>query len=154
MWAIPPSKLCVTFSWQMCRQELSQQTELHGVPDTVLQPAYSTVHHYTSRCYYKHVELAHKTSIGVPSLIHWSHNWRQIHTKCQYNNLFQEKIRIIIVVLITQGTVKDIVRSRFIPQTLVVQTLDSIIHQINHYPVDKYLGNKLRYPPDRFLSSG
>ena len=36
----------------------------------------------------------------------------------------------------------------------VVQTLDSAIHQINHYPVDKYQGNRLRYTLDRFLSSG
>ena len=31
-------------------------------------------------------------------------------------------------------------------QTLVVQTLDSAIYQINHYPVDKYYKNQLRYP--------
>ena len=36
----------------------------------------------------------------------------------------------------------------------VVQTWDSAIHQINDSPVDKYLGNQLRYPLDRFLSSG
>ena len=36
----------------------------------------------------------------------------------------------------------------------VVQTLDSAIHRINHYPLDKYLGNQLRYPLDRFLSGG
>ena len=36
----------------------------------------------------------------------------------------------------------------------VVQTLDSSIHRINHYPADKYLGNQLRYPQDRFLSGG
>lgn len=121
VWTIPPSKLCVTFSWQMRRQELSQQTEHHGVPDTVLQPAYSTVHHYTSWCWYKHVEPANKTSRGVPSLIHWSHNWRQIHTKCQYNNLFQEKIRIIIIVLISQVMVKDNVRSRFFSQVVILE---------------------------------
>ena len=35
----------------------------------------------------------------------------------------------------------------------VVQTLDSTIHRINHYPVDiKCQGNQLRYPMDRFLS--
>ena len=28
----------------------------------------------------------------------------------------------------------------------VVQKLDSTIHRINHYPVDKYQGNQLRYP--------
>ena len=37
---------------------------------------------------------------------------------------------------------------------LVVQTLDSAIHWINHSPVDKYLGKQLRYPLDRFLSGG
>ena len=36
----------------------------------------------------------------------------------------------------------------------VVQTLDSAIHWINHYPADKYLGNQLRYQLVRFLSSG
>ena len=38
----------------------------------------------------------------------------------------------------------------------VVQTLDSAIHRINRYPVDKYYnyGNQLRYPLDRVLSIG
>ena len=36
----------------------------------------------------------------------------------------------------------------------VVQTLDSAIHQINHYPADKYCGNQLRYPLDSDLSGG
>ena len=36
----------------------------------------------------------------------------------------------------------------------VVQTLDSAIHRINHYPADKYLGNQLHYPLDRYLSTG
>ena len=36
----------------------------------------------------------------------------------------------------------------------VVQTLDSAIHRINHYPADKYYGNQLRYPLDRDLSGG
>ena len=39
-------------------------------------------------------------------------------------------------------------------QTLVVQTLDSAIHRINHYPVDKYYGNQLRYPLDSDLTGG
>ena len=34
----------------------------------------------------------------------------------------------------------------------VVQKLDSAIHWINHYPVDKCQGNQLRYPVDRDLS--
>ena len=34
----------------------------------------------------------------------------------------------------------------------VAQTLDSAIHRINHYPVDKYLGNQLHYQLDRDLS--
>ena len=34
----------------------------------------------------------------------------------------------------------------------VVQKLDSTIHRINHYPVDKYQGIQLRYPVDRDLS--
>ena len=36
----------------------------------------------------------------------------------------------------------------------VVQTLDSAIHRINHYPADKYLGNQLCYPLDKDLSIG
>ena len=39
-------------------------------------------------------------------------------------------------------------------QAPVVQTLDSAIHQINHYPVDKYLGNQLHYRLVRDLSIG
>ena len=46
--------------------------------------------------------------------------------------------------------------TRTIPDFLapVVQTLDSAIHRINHYPEDKYYGNKLRCPLDSDLSSG
>ena len=36
----------------------------------------------------------------------------------------------------------------------VVQTLDSAIRRINHYPVDKYYGNQLHYPVDKSLSAG
>ena len=36
----------------------------------------------------------------------------------------------------------------------VVQTLDTAIHRINHYPADKYLGNQFRYSLDRDLSIG
>ena len=36
----------------------------------------------------------------------------------------------------------------------VVQTLDSAIHRINHYPADKYYGNQLLYPLDSDLSGG
>ena len=36
----------------------------------------------------------------------------------------------------------------------VVQTLDSPIHWINHYPADKYLGKQLHYPLDRDLPIG
>ena len=39
-------------------------------------------------------------------------------------------------------------------QAPVVQTLDSVIHQINHYPAYKYYGNQLRYPLDSDLSGG
>ena len=39
-------------------------------------------------------------------------------------------------------------------QAPVVQTLDSAIHRINHYPADKYYGNQLRYPLDSDLSAG
>ena len=41
-----------------------------------------------------------------------------------------------------------------IDQAPVVEKLDSDIHRINHYPVDKYKGNKLCYPLDRDLSGG
>ena len=41
-----------------------------------------------------------------------------------------------------------------IHQAPVVQTLDSAIHWINHYPADKYYGNQLRYPLDSDLSGG
>ena len=36
----------------------------------------------------------------------------------------------------------------------VVQKMDSAIHRMNHYPVDKYQENQLRYPQDRDLSAG
>ena len=39
-------------------------------------------------------------------------------------------------------------------QALVVQTLDSAIHRINHYSAAKYYGNQLRYPLDSDLSVG
>ena len=35
-----------------------------------------------------------------------------------------------------------------------VQNLDSAMHRINHYPVDNYQGNQLRYLVDRDLSVG
>ena len=43
---------------------------------------------------------------------------------------------------------------RFVSQAQVVQKLDSAIHRINHYPVDKYYGNQLRYPLNSDLSGG
>ena len=43
---------------------------------------------------------------------------------------------------------------RYPYQAPVVQTLDSAIHRINHYPADKYYGNQLRYPLDSDLSGG
>jgi len=36
----------------------------------------------------------------------------------------------------------------------VVQKMDSTIHRINCYPVDKYWGNQLCYPVDSDLSDG
>ena len=36
----------------------------------------------------------------------------------------------------------------------VVQKMDSVIHRMNHYPVDKYQENQLRYPQDSDLSAG
>ena len=39
-------------------------------------------------------------------------------------------------------------------QVLVVQTLDSPFHHVNHYPADESLGNKFPYPLVRDLSIG
>ena len=36
----------------------------------------------------------------------------------------------------------------------VVQTMDSAVHRINHYPADKHYQNQLSYPVDSDLSSG
>ena len=36
----------------------------------------------------------------------------------------------------------------------VVQTMDSAVHRINHYPVDKSCRNQLSYPMDSDLSAG
>ena len=49
---------------------------------------------------------------------------------------------------------KSLIWTRFILQAPVVQTLDSAIHRINHYPADKYYANQLRYPLDSDLSGG
>ena len=38
-------------------------------------------------------------------------------------------------------------------QATVVQTLDSTMHWINHYPADKYWENQVRYPVDKDLST-
>ena len=42
--------------------------------------------------------------------------------------------------------------SRNGPLASVVQTLDSAIHRINHYPAEKYYRNQLHYPLDSALS--
>ena len=44
--------------------------------------------------------------------------------------------------------------SFFSLQAPVVQKMDSAIHRIYHYPVDKYEGNQLRYSVDSDLSGG
>ena len=36
----------------------------------------------------------------------------------------------------------------------VVHKTDSVIHRINHYPVERYERNQLHYPLDRDLSGG
>ena len=41
-----------------------------------------------------------------------------------------------------------------IHQAPVVQTLDTAIHRINHYPAEKYRGNQLSYPLDSYLCTG
>ena len=41
-----------------------------------------------------------------------------------------------------------------IVQAPVVQKLDSAIHRINYYPVDKYQGNQLHYPLSSTRQSG
>ena len=38
-------------------------------------------------------------------------------------------------------------------QAPVVQTLDSAIHRINHYPAGWYYGNQLRYPLNSAIQS-
>ena len=57
------------------------------------------------------------------------------------------------IYLVSNSLANGIMRS---PKHLapVVQTLDSAIHWINQYPVDKYYGNQLRYPLDSDLSGG
>ena len=42
----------------------------------------------------------------------------------------------------------------FIDQALVVQTLDSAIHRINHYPADSVIDFRNTYPLDSDLSGG
>ena len=39
-------------------------------------------------------------------------------------------------------------------QAPVVQKMDSGIHRINHYPVNNYYENQLRYPVERDSSDG
>ena len=51
-------------------------------------------------------------------------------------------------------SIKALIRDKKTRQAPVVIKMDSVIHQINHYPVDKYYGNKLHYPLDRGLSHG
>ena len=43
---------------------------------------------------------------------------------------------------------------RFVSQAPVVQTLDSAIHRINHYPVDSVIDFRNTYPLDSDLSGG
>ena len=43
---------------------------------------------------------------------------------------------------------------RITEQAPVVQTLDSAIHRINHYPVDSVIGFPNTYPLDSDLSGG
>ena len=40
---------------------------------------------------------------------------------------------------------------RVVRQAPVVQTSDSAIHRINHYPADKYWENRLHYPLDSVI---
>ena len=51
-------------------------------------------------------------------------------------------------------TCHKIMTNHGVYQAMVVQTLDSTIHRINHYPADKYYANQLRYPLDSDLSGG
>ena len=46
------------------------------------------------------------------------------------------------------------ITNHWVYQAPVVETLDSTIHRINHYPADKYYANQLRYPLDSDLSGG
>ena len=51
-------------------------------------------------------------------------------------------------------TCHKIITNHWVYQAPVVETLDSTIHRINHYPADKYYANQLRYPLDSDLSGG
>ena len=48
----------------------------------------------------------------------------------------------------------DLARAKSEALAPVVQTLDSALHRINHYPADKYQGKQLRYPLDSDFSGG
>ena len=63
-------------------------------------------------------------------------------------------IIIIIIIIIIITTHSRYFSSFHYHQAPVVQTLDSTIHWINHYPADKHYGNQLRYPRDTDLSCG
>ena len=66
-----------------------------------------------------------------------------------FNNYVETKASTLLK---RNGTLCELFKS--VKLAPVVQTLDSAIHRINHYPADKYYGNQLRYPLDRDLSGG
>ena len=59
---------------------------------------------------------------------------------------------VLTVKVPPKKTVNCYLLSLFSTPGPVVQRLDSAIHPINHYPVDKYYGNQLRNPLDSNLS--
>ena len=72
----------------------------------------------------------------------------QISSPKQSHRAIQHKKDAVSCEIIVSGSY------HFIDLAPIVQTLDSAILRINHYPADKYYGNQLRYPLDNDLSCG
>ena len=67
--------------------------------------------------------------------------------------IFHQNRWVVMMQLWRKGR-NSLKSTRLVVLAPVVQTLDSAIHRINHYPADKYYRNQLRYPLDRDLSGG
>ena len=86
---------------------------------------------------------------------HWNETLKEIEERSENTEVFFEKLDLASLESVRTFADK-ILKSEPCLDILapVVQKLDSAIHQINHYPVEKCLGNQLRYPLDRQLSGG